>query len=157
MTTITTAEAHLLHTLMDTDELTTAELTAKAGHRMTTPRRRKLIAARLIRATKVGRGYIHEITDEGAVWCKQNAAETTEAQVRAAYAELTTGFAVRLADLRDRVAAGRAEMDETLTRMSRTAGVHVRAEADQKTLTERDRAAALILGGTARHTILIEG
>ncbi len=85
-------------------------------------------------------------------------------EIETAYAKLTkvaklTGFAVRLSDLRD-LAQGaetnRWAFDKALIRMAERPGVHIRAEADQKTLTERDRAAAIILGGTERHTLLIE-
>lgn len=80
-------------------------------------------------------------------------------RVEAAYAELTRGCgtALRLTDLRDRLSEmPRAEIDDALQELARRADVHIRAESDQKTLTDRDREAALVLGGTPRHLLMIE-
>ncbi|UGT42162.1 hypothetical protein LTV02_01655 [Nocardia yamanashiensis] len=80
-------------------------------------------------------------------------------QVEAAYAELTRGrgTALRLTDLRDRLSEmPRAEVDHALKELARRENVHIRAESDQKTLTDRDREAALVLGGTPRHLLMIE-
>ncbi|KAA2261839.1 hypothetical protein F0L68_15060 [Solihabitans fulvus] len=82
-----------------------------------------------------------------------------ESQVESAYAELTDGRGgtVRLAVLRDRLAGvPRNDVDRALRALSRREGVHMRAEADQKTLTERDREAAVVWGGTARHLLVME-
>jgi hypothetical protein len=80
-------------------------------------------------------------------------------QVEAAYAELTrgSGASVRLAVLRERldgVPAG--AIDDALAALARREDVHVRAESDQKTLTDSDRQAAVLLGGTPRHLLMIE-
>ncbi|RBO87048.1 hypothetical protein [Nocardia puris] len=161
MTTITAAETAILRALAaQLVELTTTEVTRIAGAALTTARRVKLAAARLIHSVRVGRTYLHLITDDGAALIQgldaaAMPADRTEAAIRAAYAALGGG-AVALADLRDRVAAPRAEVDAALARLAR-AGAHVRSEADQKTLTDRDHAAAVVLGGTARHTLLIAG
>lgn len=80
-------------------------------------------------------------------------------QVEAAYAEMTRGqgAALRLALLRERLSEfPRGELDHALELLARREGVHIRAESDQKTLTEADREAALVLGGTPRHLLLIE-
>lgn len=152
------AETAIMNALMDApDALTTAQVTA-AGQQMTTARRRKLVDAGMIRVYRVGRGYLHEITDEGAVMVKATRATTvvdTETRIRTAYAA-QGARTVKLADLRALVDAPRAEFDAALARMATMPGVHVRSEADQKTLTDQDRAAALMLAGTDRHTLLIE-
>jgi hypothetical protein len=80
-------------------------------------------------------------------------------QVEAAYAELTRGAGtpVRLAVLRERLdGVPKDDVDRAIELLSRREGVHVRAEADQKTLTDDDRAAAVVLGGTPRHLLTIE-
>lgn len=81
-----------------------------------------------------------------------------EHDIRIAYAEITQGrrHAIQLAAIRAQVSADRADVDRVLSEMGRADGVHLRGEADQKTLTAEDRAAAIVLGGTARHTLLIE-
>ncbi len=80
-------------------------------------------------------------------------------QVEAAYAQLSRGSGkpVRLTDLRDRLdGIPKREIDRALDTLARREDVNVRAEADQKTLTDRDREAAVVLGGTARHLLSIE-
>ena len=80
-------------------------------------------------------------------------------RVEAAYAAESRGSGgpVSLAVLRERLdGVPRPEFDRAVAQLSRRDGVHLRAEADQKTLTERDRAAAVVLGGTARHLLTVE-
>ncbi|WP_342801448.1 hypothetical protein [Nocardia sp. No.11] len=80
-------------------------------------------------------------------------------QVESAYTELSRGKGtpVRLASLRDRLDGMPAdEFDRALALLSRREGVHVRSEADQKTLTAEDADAAVVLAGTARHLLTIE-
>ncbi|MRH90921.1 hypothetical protein GFY24_26360 [Nocardia sp. SYP-A9097] len=80
-------------------------------------------------------------------------------QVEAAYAELTRGRGtpLRLADLRDRLGGvPRDQVDRALEALARRNHIHVRAEADQKTLTPQDQEAAVVLGGTPRHLLTIE-
>ncbi|MFI5783009.1 hypothetical protein [Nocardia sp. NPDC051570] len=80
-------------------------------------------------------------------------------QVEAAYAELTRkiGMPLRLSVLRERLdAIPRKDVDRALAVLARRGDVHVRAEADQKTLTDLDREAAVVLGGTPRHVLTIE-
>lgn len=82
-----------------------------------------------------------------------------QGQVATAYTELTQGRGtpIRLTVLRERLATlSRGEMDRALELLARRNGVHIHAEADQKTLTEQDRAAAVVLGGTPRHLFAIE-
>jgi hypothetical protein len=47
-------------------------------------------------------------------------------------------------------------LDRALTALADRSDVHLRAEADQKSLSEQDRLAALVLGGSPRHTLMIE-
>ncbi|MEU1208428.1 hypothetical protein [Nocardia sp. NPDC005825] len=80
-------------------------------------------------------------------------------QVEAAYLELTSGdgTALRLTQLRERLnELPRGEIDRALELLSRRDDVHIRAESDQRTLTDRDHTDALVLGGTARHLLAIE-
>jgi hypothetical protein len=79
----------------------------------------------------------------------------TEARIRSAY-EIAGARTMRLSQLRELTPDSRADLDRVLTRMALQDGVHVRGESDQKTLTDHDRAAAIILGGAARHTLYIE-
>lgn len=82
-----------------------------------------------------------------------------QSQVEAAYADLTggSGESVKLTVLRERLpGVPKSEVDRALELMARRGDVHVRAESDQKTLTEADREAAVVLGGTPRHRLLIE-
>jgi hypothetical protein len=82
-----------------------------------------------------------------------------QCQVEAAYADITggSGESIRLAVLRDRLdGVPKGEVDRALELLARRADVHVRAESDQKTLTEQDREAAVVLGGTPRHRLMIE-
>jgi hypothetical protein len=188
--------ASLLALMAVAREVTNAELRTMTGLVIDGNCRRTLNDHGLVESTKVGRSYVHELTDEGAVWC---AAELSaprpprsghggaalyavlagiqrhltrtglvladvfkldvESQVKEAYADLAQGKATenRLADLRERLdGVPRDEVDRALDALARRPGVHVRAEADQKTLTERDREAAVVLGDTPRHLVLIE-
>lgn len=81
-------------------------------------------------------------------------------QVEAAYTHVTrgSGAPVRLAVLREHLdGLPRGDFDRALELLARRDGVHVRSEADQKTLTEADLDAAVVLGGTPRHLLTIEG
>lgn len=50
----------------------------------------------------------------------------------------------------------REEVDEALRLMERQPGVHLVPQADQKTLTDEDRVAAVTIGGVAKHLLAIE-
>jgi hypothetical protein len=188
--------ASLLALLAVAREVTNSELRTMTGLVIDGDCRRTLNDRGLVKSTMVGRSYVHELTDEGAVWC---AAELSaprpprsgyggaalyamlsgihrhltrtgqvladvfkpdvESQVKAAYADLARGKAIsiKLADLREQLdGVPREEVDRALDALARRPGVHVRAEADQKTLTDRDREAAVVLGDTPRHLVLIE-
>ncbi|MFD3509081.1 hypothetical protein [Nocardia sp. NPDC058666] len=80
-------------------------------------------------------------------------------QIVRAYAAITDGKPeqVRLADVRTRLPhLSPDEFTRAIVALADREGVHVRAEADRKTLTEDDRAVAVSLGGTARHLLTIE-
>lgn len=92
-----------------------------------------------------------------------------ENRVRAAYRDLLaedpnrrdafSGAAwVGLADLRDRMGndVSRAEQDAALVRLAQSDGVRVIPVANTKTLTDRDRAAALRMGGESHNAITID-
>ncbi len=88
--------------------------------------------------------------------------EPTEVErlIRAAYRELapTPGDWVGLADLRDRLAAvPRTEVDAALRRLAREPEVHLAPETNLKSLTQRDRDAALWFGLDYSHHLSIEG
>ncbi|MFI8972013.1 hypothetical protein ACIGO9_03925 [Nocardia asteroides] len=79
-------------------------------------------------------------------------------QITRKYAELTKGEPdqVRLAELRTHLPHIPADdFTDAITKLADQDGVHVRAEADRKTLTEDDHAAAVVLGGTARHLLTV--
>lgn len=153
MISISATETRILRALAAaTTPLTAGNIAVLAGHEMTPARRRRLTTVGFIRVYREDGCNLYEITDEGALW----AIGDVQDQVRAAFAALTRdGFAVALADVRERVDGSRVLVDLALERMAGQPGVHIRAEADQKTLTDRDHAAALQLGGVARHTLLI--
>lgn len=103
-------------------------------------------------------GLRRHLDDTGSTLAELFRADVAS-QVEAAYAELTrgSGAPVGLAALRDRLdGVPKSEVDRALEKLARRADVHVRAEADQKTLTDEDREAAVVLGGTSRHLLMIE-
>ncbi|MBM0236292.1 hypothetical protein JNW88_02535 [Micromonospora sp. ATA32] len=81
-----------------------------------------------------------------------------ESLIRAAYRELanTPGAWVGLADLRDHlVGQERAAVDAALTALVRQAGVRIIPVANTKSLTPRDRAAAVRIGDEDNHALSI--
>ena len=62
----------------------------------------------------------------------------------------------RLAELRAALGDARGDVDTALTALSRTPGVSVIPEEDQKKLTPDDRAAAVMIGDRPKHLIAIE-
>ncbi|MEV4319767.1 hypothetical protein [Actinocrispum sp. NPDC049592] len=186
----------LLVLMAEAREMTNAELHAVAGLTLDGKYRNHLNGLGLVDSTKVGRAFVHELTDKGTLWCAKELLGERPArsgpaggalyavlhglqrhldengqplgvvfradvkgQVEAAYAEITggSGESVRLADLRDRLnGVPKSEVDRALELLARRPDVHVRSEADQKTLTELDIQAAVVLGGTARHRLMIE-
>jgi hypothetical protein len=85
--------------------------------------------------------------------------DTIEQRIRAAYAKLATEPAgwVSLADLRDQLAdIPRAELDTALKWMAVQPGVRLIPVANQKSLSTRDREAALRFGGEDNHAFAIE-
>ncbi|MCX4470727.1 hypothetical protein OOK41_10485 [Micromonospora sp. NBC_01655] len=82
----------------------------------------------------------------------------TEALVRAAYRELAArpGAWVGLADLRDHLGgADRAAVDTALRALVRQDGVRIIPVANSKSLTVRDRAAAVRIGDEDNHMLAI--
>ena len=78
-----------------------------------------------------------------------NAAATVDQRIRDAYSELPKGPAgyVGLADLRDQLSdLPRADVDAALNRMSNEPGVHLTPVANRRSITQRDRDAALRIG-----------
>jgi hypothetical protein len=186
----------LLVLMAEAREMTNADLHAVASLKLDGKNRANLNSLGLVDSTKVGRAYVHELTDRGAVWCANELSEQrpersgaaggalyavlnglhryladsghvtaeifradVQGQVEKAYVELAggNGATVRLALLRDRLdGVPKGDVDRALELLSRRPDVHVRAESDQKTLTERDREAAVVLGGTPRHLLMIE-
>jgi hypothetical protein len=83
-----------------------------------------------------------------------------EAAIRTAYARAPRQPAgwVALTDLRPLLSdLPRARVDEALTQMNRTPHVRVLPEENQKVLSQRDRDAAVHIGGRDYHFVLIEG
>jgi len=62
---------------------------------------------------------------------------------------------VRIADIRDEVPAAAPFVTAALVALADRDGVHIREEAHRAILTDRDRDAAIELGGTPRHNLLI--
>ncbi|GAA5060868.1 hypothetical protein [Nocardia callitridis] len=194
---LSATERYVLLVLMaEARELTNAELHALAGITLDGEHRRRLNELDLVASTKVGRAFVHELTDRGTVWCARelvherplrsggaggalyavlgglhrHLADSGNAladvfqpdvarEVENAYARLSRKKAVpiRLAVLREHLDdLPKSEFDRGIELLARRTDVHVRAEADQKTLTEQDRDAAIVLGGTPRHLLTIE-
>jgi len=193
--------AALFLLLAEGRELSTAEVRELGGPDITGEVRRRLNELKLVASEKVGRGFRHEITDDGAAWCTTELGmerparggvmagafyavlrglartniplaelfpyrgavtgptETTEGQIRAAYARAVAspGGWLDLARLRSELPdLERAELDSELERLAATEGVHLEGESNQKALTDADRAAAVRFGGDDRHMIMIE-
>jgi hypothetical protein len=94
-----------------------------------------------------------------AVAQERPTAADPETQVRAAYARLSphTGAWVSLADVRDALPMlSRAEVDSGLRVLARTPGAQLIPVANLKALTQRDRDAAIKLGGEDNHVLSIE-
>jgi hypothetical protein len=86
-------------------------------------------------------------------------ADEVEKRVRRAYRELAdpVGSWVGLADLRAQLGdLPREDVDGVLRLMARMPGVLVEEETNQKGLTGRDRAAAVVIGSRDHHTLMIE-
>jgi hypothetical protein len=83
----------------------------------------------------------------------------TRQRIRSAYAGLAAGASdwVRLADLLDSLAdVPTDEIHQELRAMERDPAVHIAPDPDQLALTDRDRAAAVRIGGKAKHLIAID-
>jgi hypothetical protein len=82
-----------------------------------------------------------------------------EQKVRDAYVRLAarSGGWVDLVRLRDALSdVSRHDLDAALTRMYRVKGISLIPEENQKTLTDADRAAAVVIGDQDKHLIAIE-
>jgi hypothetical protein len=85
--------------------------------------------------------------------------DAVEEKVRAAYVRLAAraGGWVDLVRLRSELSdVSRHDLDGALTRMYRIKGVSLIPEENQKTLTDADRAAAVVIGDQDKHLIAIE-
>jgi len=84
--------------------------------------------------------------------------DDVETSIRAAYRELVRrpGQWIGLADLRDRLTGlDRTSVDDTLVAMAQRDGVRIIPVANVKALDDRDRAAALRMGGENHHALSI--
>jgi len=79
------------------------------------------------------------------------------ARIRKAYQNLAAGpgSLVRLADLRPLLGGARPEVDRVLVELGRMPDVSIVPESDQKSLADRDRAAAVVIGNQHKHLIAI--
>lgn len=83
----------------------------------------------------------------------------TDERVRAAYAMIApvVGDLVSLADLREAVGdLVRADVDASLRRLHRKPGVALVPEANQKSLDQRSREAAVVIGDQPKHSIAMQ-
>lgn len=97
--------------------------------------------------------------DEPAPVEKTEATVDIEASIRGAYTRLARepGSAVRLSRLRNELRdISRSELDEALARLRRAPDVSLIPEENQKTLTDEDRAAAVVVGNQHNHLLSIE-
>lgn len=82
-----------------------------------------------------------------------------EDRIRAAYARHVArpGAWIGLADLRSALAdVAKDEIDRALVRMYKLPDIHLVPEENQKMLTDRDRAAAVVIGNQDKHALAIE-
>ncbi|KQU58991.1 hypothetical protein ASG84_14870 [Rhodococcus sp. Leaf278] len=82
-----------------------------------------------------------------------------EASIRGAYARLARepGSTVRLSRLRNELHdIPRTDLDDALTRLRRAPDVSLIPEENQKTLTDEERAAAVVVGNQQNHLLSIE-
>ncbi|AHC24855.1 MULTISPECIES: hypothetical protein [Mycobacteriaceae] len=88
-------------------------------------------------------------------WPKQ--APSAADRITQAYTELAErpGAWVGLRTLRQQL-DDVADLDDTLTQLYRTGAISLIPEENQKVLTDEDRAAAITIGGQAKHLIAIE-
>lgn len=94
-----------------------------------------------------------------SVTAKPEPVTTTEARIRSAYENLSAspGAWVGLAALRDALSdIPPLQIDYVLVRMERLVGISIAPEENQKTLTQRDRDAAVEIGGKKKHLIAID-
>jgi len=85
-------------------------------------------------------------------------ADEIEREIRRAYRKLADvpGSWVGLADIRDQLSGlSKPEVDGVLRLMARMTGVQIEEETNQKTLTNRDREAAVNIGGRDQHVLAI--
>ncbi len=68
--------ATLLALMAEARELTNAELRAVAGFALDGVPRRRLNEQKLVTSRKVGRGFAHELTDDGWAWCREELTAT---------------------------------------------------------------------------------
>ncbi|MCZ4560662.1 hypothetical protein O4160_07395 [Rhodococcus sp. IEGM 1401] len=95
-------------------------------------------------------------TDEKAV---DSDTVDIEASIRAAYARIARepGSTVRLSRLRNELRdIPRTDLDDALARLRRAADVSLIPEENQKTLTDEERAAAVVVGNQQNHLLSIE-
>ncbi|CCQ17303.1 putative uncharacterized protein [Rhodococcus sp. AW25M09] len=82
-----------------------------------------------------------------------------EADIRAAYARIARepGSTVRLSRLRNELRdISRSDLDDALARLRRADDVSLIPEENQKTLTDEERAAAVVVGNQQNHLLSIE-
>ena len=97
--------------------------------------------------------------DEPAPVDETDKAVDIEASIRAAYARLAhePGSTVRLSRLRNELRdIPRTDLDDALARLRRAADVALIPEENQKTLTDEERAAAVVVGNQQNHLLSIE-
>jgi hypothetical protein len=83
------------------------------------------------------------------------AASGVEAQIRDAYRRLAArpGAWVSLTELRSQVDAPAQLVNDVLRELERRPDVNLVPESNQKTLTQQDRDAAVVIGGQAKHLL----
>lgn len=72
------------------------------------------------------------------------------------YATAHQGKTLRLTEVYAAVGGSLADFHAALARVGLMEGMHLRTEADQKSLTDEDYRVQVVLGGSPRHTLLME-
>jgi hypothetical protein len=108
---------------------------------------------------RTGNSLAQVFGDQPAAGKASTSADDIEQAIRRAYrkAAKPAGSWVGLADIREELPdVAQREVDGVLRLMARMPGVQIEEETNQKALTQRDRAAAVHIGGRDQHVLAIE-
>jgi hypothetical protein len=161
-TKLTGSDQKVLATLNVTGEISNPTLKASYGWTLVGAQRRKLNTAGLVASRKHGRYFVHTPTGTPATdnhtTTPARPATTTD-QVQAAVRSLQgarsrwVGLARLRAKLAEAASLTRDGQDTVLKEMFRAGQLDIIPEDNRKALTDADHAAAIVIGGEAKHSV----